>query len=96
MSNEKQMTARVESDCSPITFRTVRQGYRYIITTDGQCADVDGRTVAFFSPGLPNVQDQILKSVADLNAQRLSQGKGRLIHQRDFWRNRKRASGRAY
>jgi hypothetical protein len=77
-----------------ISYETKRVGMNFILQSED--ASVNGLIVASFANEEENIQDQIINSVAEINAAREAEGKELLGNGDTFWEGRKRASGKAY
>ena len=76
-----------------VQFRTVRQGWSIILVTEKPELGLDGTVIASFLDEELNIQAQLGKSIADLNAG--LQGH-KLVHDPGFWSRHRRASGKPF
>jgi hypothetical protein len=74
-------------------YTTKKVGMNFVIKSED--ASVNGLVVASFANASVNIQDQIISSVAKINAKRELEGKPQLS-EGNFWEGRKRVSGKAF
>ena len=72
-------------------YTTKKSGMNFVIKSED--TSVNGLVVASFANASVNIQDQIIDSIAKINAKRDSESQ---LSEGDFWEGRKRVSGKAF